>query len=73
MGKLPLHFPLPLRGIAEQRSSAGAHLSFFGTFCHKNGMAGNNIMEMLEILPIFSVEIMTVHTARPFLWQNKCF
>ena len=43
MEKLPMHFP----------PFAGANLSLFGTFCHKNGMAGNNVMEMLEILSIF--------------------
>ena len=53
MEKLPVHFPLPVRGIADQRSSTGADLSLFGTFCHKNGIAGNNVIKMLEIVSIF--------------------
>ena len=71
MEKLPVHFPLPLRGIPNQKSSTGANLSLFGIFCHINGMVGNNVIELLEILSIFLVEIITVHTTMPFLWQIK--
>ena len=53
MEKLPVHFPLPLGVIADRRSRAGANLSLFGNFCHKNGIVGNNVMEMLENLSIF--------------------
>ena len=53
MEKLPVHFPLPLGVIADRRSRAGANLSLFGNFCHENGIAGNNVMEMLENLSIF--------------------
>ena len=53
MEKLPVHFPLPLGVIADWRSRAGANLSLFGNFCHENGIAGNNVMEMLENLSIF--------------------
>ena len=48
-----MHLSLPLRGIANQRSSAGADLSLFVIFCHINSIAGNNVVEMLEILEIF--------------------
>ena len=53
MEKLPAHFPLPLGVIADRRSRAGANLSLFENFCHENGIAGNNVMEMLENLSIF--------------------
>ena len=53
MEKLPIHFPLPLGVIADWRSNAGANLSLFGTFCHRNGIAGNNVMEMLKNLSSF--------------------
>ena len=87
MEKLPVHLPLPLRGIADQRSSTGADLSLFGTFCHKNGIAGNNVIEMLEILSIFCSRnnyrsyhhasfvakqiSMTLLPTMPFLWHRK--
>ena len=70
MEKLPVHFPLPLGVIADRRSRAGANLSLFGNFCHKNGIAGKNVMKMLENLSIFLVEIITVHIAMPQNWRR---
>ena len=87
MEKIPLHFPLPLRGIADQRFSAGADLSLFVTFSHKNGMVGDNVIGMLEILSIFCSRnnyssyhhasfvakqiSMTLLPTMPFLWHRK--
>ena len=33
--------------------SAGANLSLFGMFCHKDGIAGENVIEMLKNISIF--------------------
>ena len=66
-----MHFPLPLGGIANRRSSTGEYLYLLEFLCHINGMVGNNVIELLEILSISLVEKITVHTAMPFLWQNK--
>ena len=87
MEKLPVHFPLPLRGIPNKKSSTGANLSLFGIFCHINGMVGNNVIELLEILYIFLSRnnyssyhhaifvanqiSMTLLPTMPFLWHRK--
>ena len=87
MEKLSVHFPLPLREIPDQRSSTGADLSLFGTFCHKKGIVGNNVIEMLEILSILCRRInyssyhhasfvakqisITLLPTTPFLWHRK--
>ena len=52
MEKLPVHFPLPLEEIANQRSELELIYLFF-TLCHKTGVAGNNVIEMLKILSTF--------------------
>ena len=47
MEKLPVHRPLPLGGIADQRSSAG---SDFTSFAFKVAFVKVYVTEMLEIL-----------------------
>ena len=68
MEKLPVHRPLPLGGIADQRSSAG---SDFTSFAFKVAFVKVYVTEMLEILEnflIFFIEIFTVqHTSATFV------
>ena len=52
MEKLPVHRPLPLGGIADQRSSAG---SDFTSFAFKVAFAKVYVTEMLEILENFLI------------------
>ena len=52
MEKLPVHRPLPLGGIADQRSSAG---SDFTSFALKVAFAKVYVTEMLEILENFLI------------------
>ena len=68
MEKLSVHFPLG--GITDQRSINGADLSLFGSFCQENVMGGNSAWKCLEFFLLFSVEIITVHTAMPVLWHG---
>ena len=52
MEKLPIHRPLPLGGIADQRSSAG---SDFTSFAFKVAFVKVYVTEMLEILENFLI------------------
>ena len=52
MEKLPVHRPLPLGGIADQRSSAG---SDFTSFAFKVAFVKVYVTEMLEILENFLI------------------